>query len=150
MENHLKEKRVAARLTQGDVAIALTGSTNHTVVSLLEAGRCLPTADGMQVLCNLFNCKPSDLYDAETMKLYTADKRKEAESEKPDEDRVQFRVWIRNSEKRALEKALRHMGYESSDEWFRCKMREALNAYRLLNLENSQTLAETLVSTETV
>lgn len=61
-ENNIRSMRVRAGLSQEDVASSLPEGTNRVMVSFMEAGRTLPTVDGMKALCDLFICSPSDLY----------------------------------------------------------------------------------------
>lgn len=147
MANHLKEKRVASGITQETVAKALYGSTSHTLVSLLESGRCLPTMEGMKKLCELFNCKPSDLFDAETAALYMVRRQSEPAPEKPGDTLVRLRFWVKADEKKALEKAVAQLGYTSTTEWMREQMRGAHERCRRLELTGDATVAEQLVST---
>lgn len=151
MANHLKEKRIASGMSQGEIAQAMYGSSNHTVVSLLESGRCLPNPEGMKTLCDLFKCKPSDLFDPEMLTVFTDEKpASQPLPEKPGDALVQLRVWIKQDEKKALEKALSQLGYPSTAEWLREQMRIAHERCRLLELTGEATVAEQLVSTNIV
>lgn len=150
-ENNIRSMRVRAGLSQEDVASSLPEGTNRVMVSFMEAGRTLPTVDGMKALCDLFICSPSDLYLLDDLDL-SLSKRFPAKCSlsagriagagggrgSGHEGMTEFRVWIKPEEKKAIEKALVALGYRSGAEWFREAQRALLQRCIMMGLSESE------------
>lgn len=145
-ENNIRSMRVRAGLSQEDVASSLPEGTNRVMVSFMEAGRTLPTVDGMKALCDLFICSPSDLYLLDDLDLTLSEQfpTKCSTSTKTGggrgpghEGMTEFRVWIKPEEKEAIEKAIAKLGYRSSAEWFREAQRALLQRCIMMGLSKS-------------
>ncbi len=146
-ENNIRSMRVRAGLSQEDVASSLPEGTNRVMVSFMEAGRTLPTVDGMKALCDLFICSPSDLYLLDDLDLSLSEQfpTKCSSSTKASgggrgpghEGMTEFRVWVKPEEKEAIEKAIAKLGYRSSAEWFREAQRALLQRCIMMGLSES-------------
>ena len=146
-ENNIRSMRVRAGLSQEDVASSLPEGTNRVMVSFMEAGRTLPTVDGMKALCDLFICSPSDLYLLDDLDLSLSEQfpTKCSTSTKTSgggrghghEGMTEFRVWVKPEEKEAVEKAVAKLGYRSSAEWFREAQRALLQRCIMMGLSES-------------
>lgn len=146
-ENNIRSMRVRAGLSQEDVASSLPEGTNRVMVSFIEAGRTLPTVDGMKALCDLFICSPSDLYLLDDLDLSLSEQfpTKCSTSTKTSgggrghghEGMTEFRVWVKPEEKEAVEKAVAKLGYRSSAEWFREAQRALLQRCIMMGLSES-------------
>lgn len=146
-ENNIRSMRVRAGLSQEDVASSLPEGTNRVMVSFMEAGRTLPTVDGMKALCDLFICSPSDLYLLDDLDLSLSEQfpTKCSTSTKTSgggrgpghEGMTEFRVWVKLEEKEAIEKAVAKLGYRSSAEWFREAQRALLQRCIMMGLSES-------------
>ena len=141
-ENRIRDMRVRAGLTQGEVADRLPDDVNRVVMSFIESGKVLPTASSMRELCEMFRCTPSDLYDPSDLDLMTDDPAKtDSEPQKKPANRgrghdgmTEFRIWMSPSEKEALEKAVLKLGYRNTTEWFREAFRTLLEKCRALRI----------------
>ena len=143
-ENNIRSMRVRAGLSQEDVASSLPEGTNRVMVSFMEAGRTLPTVDGMKALCDLFICSPSDLYLLDDLDLSLSEQfpTKCSTSTKTSgggrgpghEGMTEFRVWVKPEEKEAIEKAV---GYRSGAEWFREAQRALLQRCVMMGLSEA-------------
>lgn len=146
-ENNIRSMRVRAGLSQEDVASSLPEGTNHVMVSFMEAGRTLPTVDGMKALCDLFICSPSDLYLLDDLDLSLSEQfpTKCSTSTKTSgggrgpghEGMTEFRVWVKPEEKEAIEKAVAKLGYRSGAEWFREAQRALLQRCVMMGLSEA-------------
>lgn len=146
-ENNIRSMRVRAGLSQEDVASSLPEGTNRVMVSFMEAGRTLPTVDGMKALCDLFICSPSDLYLLDDLDLSLSEQfpTKCSTSTKTSgggrgpghEGMTEFRVWVKPEEKEAIEKAVAKLGYRSSAEWFHEAQRALLQRCIMMGLSES-------------
>ena len=147
-ENNIRSMRVRAGLSQEDVASSLPEGTNRVMVSFMEAGRTLPTVDGMKALCDLFICSPSDLYLLDDLDLSLSEQfpTKCSTSTKTSgggrghghEGMTEFRVWVKPEEKEAIEKAVAKLGYRSGTEWFREAQRALLQRCVMMGLSESE------------
>ena len=146
-ENNIRSMRVRAGLSQEDVASSLPEGTNRVMVSFMEAGRTLPTVDGMKALCDLFICSPSDLYLLDDLDLSLSEQfpTKCSTSTKTSgggrgpghEGMTEFRVWVKPKEKEAIEKAVAKLGYRSGAEWFREAQRALLQRCVMMGLSEA-------------
>lgn len=131
MTNSIRTKRLILNLTQSDVAAHMPEGTNAMCVSYIETGKLLPTREGLNALCALFGCLPTDLYELEDLNLLGAvvptepdvkvqlRTRSDPASSRQHGDMVEFRTWLKPSEKDQLENAVASLGYRSMAEWFR-------------------------------
>lgn len=146
-ENNIRSMRVRAGLSQEDVASSLPEGTNRVMVSFMEAGRILPTVDGMKALCDLFICSPSDLYLLDDIDLSLSKQfptqcspstKVSGGGRGPGhEGMTEFRVWVKPEEKEAIEKAVAKLGYRSGAEWFREAQRALLQRCVMMGLSEA-------------
>lgn len=150
-ENRIRDMRVRAGLTQGEVADRLPDDVNRVVMSFIESGKVLPTARSLFELCKMFKCTPSDLYDPADLHLMT-ESRVEAETDQQKKpanrgrghDRMtEFRVWMSAEEKDALERAILKLGYRSASEWFREAFRALLTNCMMLRIAENDSILTT-------
>ena len=68
-KNNIRAKRRMLDLSQAKVAQAMPDGVDAVALGFIEHGRVLPTLSGMKALCELFQCKPADLYDPSEINL---------------------------------------------------------------------------------
>lgn len=148
--NTIRIERLKLGLSQGKLAEQLPDDLDAVAVGFIEKGRVLPTRDTMEVLCEIFNCTPTDLYAPEDIDLLSGRKPiddVEAEelttpNQQPDRQRsgrghdgmTEFRTWLRPNEKQTLEEAVDALGYRSLSEWFREVYRNTVCRYKRLSI----------------
>lgn len=146
VSNRIRDMRIQAGLSQGDVADNLPEDVNRIIVSFIESGKVLPTTESMKLLCDLFTCSPTDLYDSDDLDLSLVDAfpsikakptKKTGGRGAGHEGMTEFRVWIKPEEKTALENAVAKMGYRSTAEWFREAFRSLLEKCTLMGLSEN-------------
>lgn len=140
VENNIRQTLWKKSVTQADIVRKLP-DVNAVQFSAITAGNVLPTRGTMEVICQVLDCRPTDLYDRADLILTGEDEPtpiQEAEvhgrpapapaAEKEDHEGMErFRVWMRPEEKETLTRACTILGYRSTSEWFREAYREALN-----------------------
>ena len=147
-ENRIRDMRVRAGLTQGEVADRLPDDVNRVVMSFIESGKVLPTVSTLRELCEMFRCTPSDLYDPSDLDLMTDDpaKAESAPQKKPanrgrgHDGMTEFRAWLSAEEKDALERAVLKLGYRNATEWFREAFRTLLTNCRRLQISECESI----------
>lgn len=152
-KNNIRIKRIEMNMTQAELASHMPDGVNAMCLSYVENGKLLPTRDGMTALCSLFCCSPTDLYRPEELNLLRtvvqtpeapAEIRVRTKSESGSRqhgESVEFRVWLRPSEKDMLERAVNSLGYRSMAEWFR-------EAYRTLIAREMQLIIPNISKSE--
>lgn len=129
-DNKLRDLRATKGLSQAQVADELPDNASNVMVGFLEAGRVLPTIDGMKALCNLFDCTPTDLYAEKDLDLLQSTSRilsiPRPKRGRGHDGMTEFRTWMEPEEKAALERAIKRMGYRNGAEWFREAYRRLL------------------------
>lgn len=171
--NRIKVLRAEANISATALASQIPGG-DKVVMSYIENGRALPTKDGLEKMCDVFSCKPADIYAAEDLDLLSVKREPEAAAIPTEETRIapckhrlarqdprlqslradteqhegmeQVRVWMPANEKAALFKAISGLGYHSVSEWLREKYRATLREYIALNL-GDRTLHEAIPPT---
>jgi len=133
--NQIRSFRQLAGMSQADVAKKVKMSP--AVLSYIENGAVLPTMENIEALSALFGCSPSDLFDLDQFKFDAEPRKGEAFQGKRAADEV-FRVHLKTAEKEILLSAIKVLGYQNGTEWFREKMRETVNRYRLLTALNPE------------
>lgn len=150
-KNHVRIKRLESGLTQAELAERMPDGVTNMCVSYIEAGKVLPTKDGLKALCTQLLCAPTDLYRLEDLDLLSSHVLAESESitvrikaksdssgKRQHGDMVEFRTWLKPSEKEQLEKAIAVLGYRSMAEWFRESYRELLARAKRFGTAESQ------------
>ena len=162
--NRIKVLRAEANISATALASQIPGG-DKVVMSYIENGRALPTKDGLEKMCDIFSCKPADIYATDDLNLLsvkrepeaaqpTKGKRRDTQQEtrlqnlradtaEQREGMEQVRVWMAADEKAALFKAISGLGYRSVSEWMREKYRATLREYIALNL-GDKTLHEAI------
>lgn len=139
VKNNIRSELWRKGVKQADVVRKIE-DVNAVQFSAIVGGNVLPTKDSMKVICDVLECKPTDLYDRDELilieeepkvyPLHEADVHfsRKPEIVKEDHDGMErFRVWMRPEEKEALINACAVLGYRNTSEWFREMYREALN-----------------------
>lgn len=140
-KNNIRVERTRLGISQGALAEAMPDGVEAVALGFIENGRVLPTKAGMKVLCEMFNCRPDDLYDRNELNL-TGDEPQELEGRttrervRHEEGMQQFRVWLRDNEKAALERAISELNYRSSAEWMREMYRNTIARAKRLKLKD--------------
>lgn len=121
-------------IKQADVIRELP-DVNAVQFSAIVAGNVMPTRADLAVICKKLECKPTDLYSPEALRLGGDEEiaqaapvariRRERDGERH-EGQERFRVWMEAEEKAALVDACKVLGYKSTAEWFREMYRETL------------------------
>lgn len=133
-ENKIRMRLWEKGIKQADVIRELP-DVNAVQFSAIVAGNVMPTRGDLAVICEKLDCKPTDLYSPEALRLGGDEKvaqaapvvrlRREDGREKK-EGQERFRVWMEAKEKAALIDACKVLGYKSTAEWFREMYRETL------------------------
>ena len=71
-KNHVRIKRLESGLTQAELAERMPDGVTNMCVSYIEAGKVLPTKDGLKALCTQLLCAPTDLYRLEDLDLLSS------------------------------------------------------------------------------
>ena len=134
--NSIKHKLDDAGITQAAAAEKMPDGIGKVGMSFIVTGKVLPTKDGMQTLCEMLDCAPSDLYsptDINLLSLCELDEEKPvitsvqgSKGGKQHEDMHKFQVWLRPYEQDAIEKAVAELGYRSIAEWLREMIRNTV------------------------
>ncbi len=69
--NNIRIERTRLGISQGTLAKAMPDGVEAVALGFIENGRVLPTKAGMNALCELFGCRPDDLYDPSELNLAT-------------------------------------------------------------------------------
>ncbi|MEG2623293.1 MAG: hypothetical protein RSC06_10375, partial [Clostridia bacterium] len=101
--------------------------------------RVLPTRDGLDKMCEVFDCVPTDIYAASDIDLFSMhENSKEPKTidlkDTPHKGMEQIRVWLLADEKAALFKAVNVLGYRSVAEWLRDMYRATIHNYISLTI----------------
>ena len=173
VRNRIKVLRAEAEISATALADKMPEGVDKIVMSYIEKGRVLPTREGLETMCDVFDCLPTDIYDAQDIDLLAV--KREPEQQQPATEPVkvkavsngkiiirparrsveqhegmeQIRVWMPAEEKAALFKAVAGLGYHSVAEWLREKYRETLRAYIALQLKD-KTLHEAIPPTTVI
>lgn len=165
VHNRIKVMRAETDISATTLAGKMPKGVDKIVMSYIENGRVLPTRDGLEAMCDVFGCIPTDIYNADDIDLLAV--KRKAESEQPlkpgtvkvravlsgenpreliiqsspkdlgkHEGMEQLRVWMNAEEKAALFKVVEGLGYHSVAEWLREMYRVTLHKYISLNLNN--------------
>ena len=165
VRNRIKVMRAEADISATALAEKMPEGVDKIVMSYIEKGRVLPTREGLERMCDVFDCIPTDLYNAHDIDLLAVKRKPEpVQPPKPGAVRVkavstgenpqeiliptppkdlgrhegmeQLRVWMNAEEKAALFKAVEGLGYHSVAEWLREMYRVTLHKYISLNLKD--------------
>lgn len=177
VRNRIKVFRAEAEISATALADKMPEGVDKIVMSYIEKGRVLPTREGLETMCDVFDCLPTDIYDAQDIDLLAVKREPEQQQPAPEPVKVkavsngknpneiiirparrsveqhegmeQIRVWMPAEEKAALFKAVAGLGYHSVAEWLREKYRETLRAYIALQLKD-KTLHEAIPPTTVI
>ncbi len=136
--NSIKRKLGDAGITQAAAAEQMPDAIGKVGMSFIVTGKVLPTKEGLEVLCSLLDCAPSDLYspaDINLLSVCELEEESEAATITSDsgsksggkhDDMHKFQVWLRPYEQEAIEKAVAELGYRSLAEWLREMIRNTV------------------------
>lgn len=118
----IKAVRVEHGFTQADIveALGLTGTSAKVIVSMIENGHVMPTVSIMRTLCELFHCKPDDLYGKEDLDICLSDDWKRTDT-------------VSLGASKELSFATHVLGYASVGEWFEDMSRRTVNEAKIVN-----------------
>lgn len=137
-KNSIRSKLEESGITQVEAANRMPDNVGKVGMSFIVTGKVLPTRDGLEALCGMFDCSPSDLYSPEDIDLLSIGSLEEEKlqdgftssfAEKNSSghgDMNQLRVWLRPYEREAIEKAIEELGYRSIAEWLREMIRNTV------------------------
>lgn len=128
VKNGIRTRREAVSIRQAELAARLCDVTAAAVLSGIESGYAMPTRTDMGILCEVLQCAPEDLYDAEALDLTG----RNVSSAKPSKRRnnTEIRVRIDPQDKRELTEAVAYLGYRDLSEWLQRMRRDTVRKYR--------------------
>ena len=142
--NAIKRKLEEAGITQADAASMMPDSVGKVGMSFIVTGKVLPTKVGMQTLCSMLSCAPSDLYTPDDLNLLEVTEDPDAEnvniisapsrSGRQHDGMCELRAWLRPYEKEALTVAVHDLGYRSVAEWLREMIRNTVARNKRLQI----------------
>lgn len=137
--NRIGRRRQAAGLKQYALARQMEDmGSNPMLMSNVESGRVMPTQKDMRRICKALDCTPTDLYDIRDLDyLGTLEQAPAAKREgRGHPGMVEFRVWLRPTEKKELLEALKQLGYRDAAEWYREMRRNTIARWK--RIENGK------------
>ena len=104
----------------------------------VDMTRVMPTQKDMRKICKALDCTPTDLYDIRDLDyLGTLEQAPAAKREgRGHPGMVEFRVWLRPTEKKELLEALKQLGYRDAAEWYREMRRNTIARWK--RIENGK------------
>lgn len=138
IKNRIKERLVDQGISQVALTRGMPEEITQVVMSFIVTGKVLPTRECLQVMCDMLDCKPTDLYQAEDLNLlYTGEiALAQEDSEKKDtsqhEGMIQLRAWLRPQEKESITRAVDELGYRNVAEWLREMVRNTVERNKLI------------------
>lgn len=175
VRNRIKVMRAETDMSATALAEKMPSGVDKVAMSYIERGHVLPTREGLEIMCDLFDCTPTDIYGANDLDLLSAKRQPEKPASVSEasvkvkavtvgdsspkeiviqrsnhmerhEGMEQFRVWMQAEEKAALFKAISGLGYHSCAEWLREMYRITIHKYITLKLQD-RTLHELIPPT---
>lgn len=145
-KNDIRSKLEEHGITQAEAANRMPDDVGRVGMSFIVTGKVLPTKDGMEALCAMFDCSPSDLYEPSDINLLSIGDVAE-ETVRFDPDSVskagrqhagmcELRAWLRPYEKEALARAVSELGYRSIAEWLREMIRNTVARNKRLQVKS--------------
>ena len=120
-QNRIRTMRAAAGISAATLAGKLPDIASGVAMSFVERGQVLPTKDALAAMCELFDCKPEELYAVEDIDLCGALRSsKEHITTYPIEGDTE------------LHEAIKGLGYMDTDEWLRDMRRRTIAMYVLI------------------
>lgn len=166
--NRIRVKLAEANMSAAALSEKMPDNINKVCMSFIQAGKVLPTKEAMRVMCEVFGCTPTDIYAEDDIDLLSMVRKQTQRTVQaaatptardssiranivinpgePNEHREadrhtgmqQVRVWMPATEKAALVRAVKGLGYISLAEWFREMYRKTLKEYIALNLKDTK------------
>ncbi|MEG1515365.1 MAG: helix-turn-helix transcriptional regulator, partial [Clostridia bacterium] len=139
VDNRIKALRAKAKISATELSKHMPDDVDKIVMHYIETGRVLPTRDGLDKMCEVFDCVPTDIYAASDIDLFSMhENSKEPKTidlkDTPHKGMEQIRVWLLADEKAALFKAVNVLGYRSVAEWLRDMYRATIHNYISLTI----------------
>ncbi len=143
--NRIRQMLTERGVSQADVATQMPDNIGKAGMSFIVTGKVLPSKDGMETLCKLLDCSPTDLYDPRDIDLLGREPEEEKDqavatsgkSSSQHGDMNQLRVWLRPYEREAIESAVNALGYRSIAEWLREMIRNTVARNKRLHSKES-------------
>ena len=145
-QNSIREKLEERGITQAKVAENMPDDVGRIGMSYIVMGKVLPTKTGLDYLCEVFDCTPTDLYAPDDINLLSvgAEPIDEAvrfepsnvsKSGRQHDGMCELCAWLRPYEKEALANAVSDLGYRSIAEWLREMIRNTVARNRRLQIK---------------
>lgn len=83
VRNRIKVFRAEVGISASALSERMPGGVDKVAMSFIEGGRVLPTRDGLEVMCELFDCLPTDLYTRDELDLLAVRAKPEATQQPP-------------------------------------------------------------------
>ncbi len=176
VRNRIKVMRAEIGISAAALADKLPDVTSKVAMSYVEQGQVLPTKEALAKMCEVFGCRPDELYNLADIDLRAVGQEENAlpkaalkiktiasargksitameaeidsaSSRDRHEGMEQLRVWILAEEKDALFKAVNGLGYKSVAEWLRDMYRQTILKYVSLGLKGGEKLHESIPPT---
>ncbi len=132
-KNNIRLKLMEKGISQAEAASLMPDDVGRVGMSFITTGKVLPTKDGLEALCAMFDCPPSDLYDPSDINLLAVGaegkeqiNRSPARTGRQHDGMTELRAWLRPYEKDALQKAVQELGYRNVAEWLREMIRNTV------------------------
>lgn len=148
-KNRIRERLEESCITQAEIASKMPDGVGKVGMSFIATGKVLPTKDGLEALCTMLDCSPTDLYDPEDIDLLSVGSDAMDESVRFDPGSIsktgrqhdgmcELRAWLRPYEKESLANAVADLGYRSIAEWLREMIRNTVARSRRLQLKSDK------------
>ena len=147
--NNIRAKLDEHGFTQIEAAKQMPDNVDRVGMSFIVTGKVLPTRGGLEALCSLLDCTPTDLYDPDDIDLLGVgssgddidesvrlDLNVTPKSGRQHDGMCELRAWLRPSEKEALANAVTDLGYRSVAEWLREMIRNTVARNRRLQTKS--------------
>ena len=88
VRNRIKVLRAEAEISATALADKMPEGVDKIVMSYIEKGRVLPTREGLETMCDVFDCLPTDIYDAQDIDLLAVKREPEQQQPAPEPVKV--------------------------------------------------------------
>lgn len=145
-KNNIRFKIEEKGITQAELASQMPDDVGRVGMSFIVTGKVLPTKDGLEYLCGVFDCQPSDLYEPDDINLLAIgedaieetvrlDPGSVSKSGRQHDGMCELRAWLRPYEKENLANAVAELGYRSIAEWLREMIRNTVARNKRLQVK---------------
>lgn len=142
--NGIARRRKQLKIPARQVAEQMDG-ISLPIFSTIENGRVMPKKSDLKVMCSVLRCEPTDLYEADQLSLAeestplgTKAGMPPASTGRDHPGQVEFRTWLRMTERQTLRDTVKALGYRNEAEWFREMYRNTVARHRRLENGSSK------------